>query len=60
MGRIKHSAAWWCYVRGEITPERFVRAASSLTGSGFSASRWGRPSARRFAFCQVAHAGTRF
>jgi hydroxypyruvate isomerase len=30
MGRIKHSAAWWCYVRGELTPERFVRAAAEL------------------------------
>jgi len=30
MGRIKHSAAWWCYVRGEMTPERFVRAAAEI------------------------------
>jgi hydroxypyruvate isomerase len=30
MGRIKHSAAWWCYVRGEMTPERFVRTAAEI------------------------------
>ena len=30
MGRIKHSAAWWCYVRGEMTPERFVRSAAEI------------------------------
>ena len=30
MGRIKHSAAWWCYVRGELTPERFVRAVAEI------------------------------
>ncbi|HJZ46803.1 MAG TPA: TIM barrel protein [Roseiflexaceae bacterium] len=30
MARIKHSAAWWCYVRGELTPERFVRAAAEI------------------------------
>jgi hydroxypyruvate isomerase len=30
MGRIKHSAAWWCYVRGDMTPERFVRAAAEM------------------------------
>jgi hydroxypyruvate isomerase len=30
MGRIKHSAAWWCYVRGDMTPERFVRAAAEI------------------------------
>jgi hydroxypyruvate isomerase len=30
MGRIKHSAAWWCFVRGEMTPERFVRTAAEI------------------------------
>jgi hydroxypyruvate isomerase len=30
MGRIKHSAAWWCYVRGEMTPELFVRAVAEI------------------------------
>jgi hydroxypyruvate isomerase len=30
MGRIKHSAAWWCYVRGDMTPERFVRTAAEI------------------------------
>ena len=30
MGRIKHSAAWWCYVRGEMTPELFVRTAAEI------------------------------
>ena len=30
MGRIKHSAAWWCYVRGDMTPERFVRAVAEI------------------------------
>ncbi len=30
MARIKHSAAWWCYVRGDMTPERFVRTAAEI------------------------------
>ena len=30
MGRIKQSVAWWCYVRGEMTPERLVRAAADI------------------------------
>ena len=30
MGRIKHSAAWWCYVRGDMTPELFVRTAVEI------------------------------
>src|SRR5687767_11945061 len=30
VGRIKQSVAWWCYVRGEMTPERLVRAAAEI------------------------------
>jgi hydroxypyruvate isomerase len=30
MGRIKHSASWWCYVRGDKTPERFVRTVAEI------------------------------
>jgi hydroxypyruvate isomerase len=28
--KIKQSVAWWCYQRGEITPERLVRAAAEI------------------------------
>jgi hydroxypyruvate isomerase len=41
MGRIKHSAAWWCYVRGEMTPERFVRTAAEI---GYDAVEFVDPS----------------
>src|SRR5262245_46906083 len=30
MGQIKQSAAWWCYVRGDLTPERFVQASAEI------------------------------
>src|SRR5574342_387464 len=30
MARIKQSVAWWCFVRGELTPERLVRAAAEI------------------------------
>jgi hydroxypyruvate isomerase len=34
MGRIKHSVAWWCFVRGEMTPEKLVRAAAEIGYAG--------------------------
>jgi hydroxypyruvate isomerase len=34
MRHIKQSAAWWCFVRGEMTPERFVRAAAEIGYEG--------------------------
>ncbi len=30
MARIKQSIAWWCFVRGEMTPEKLVRAAAEI------------------------------
>jgi hydroxypyruvate isomerase len=31
---MKLSAVWWCFVRGEMTPERFVRAAAEIGYDG--------------------------
>lgn len=30
MGQIKQSLAWWCYARGEMTPERLVATAAEM------------------------------
>lgn len=30
MAAYRQSAAWWCYVRGDLTPERFVRAVAEI------------------------------
>ena len=30
MNRIRQSASWWCFVRGDFTPEKFVRAAADI------------------------------
>ena len=30
MARIRQSIAWWCFVRGEMTPERLVRSAAEI------------------------------
>lgn len=30
MGKIKQSIAWWCYARGEMTPERLVATAAEM------------------------------
>jgi hydroxypyruvate isomerase len=30
MKRIKQSLCWWCYVRGEMTPEHLLRAAAEI------------------------------
>jgi hydroxypyruvate isomerase len=30
MPAIKQSVAWWCFVRGDMTPERLVRAAAEI------------------------------
>ncbi len=30
MGQIKQSIAWWCYARGEMTPERLVATAAEI------------------------------
>ncbi len=30
MGHIKQSLAWWCFARGEMTPERLMRAAAEI------------------------------
>ncbi len=30
MGRIKQSVSWWCFARGDITPETLVRAAADI------------------------------
>ena len=30
MARIRQSVAWWCFVRGEMTPERLVRSAAEI------------------------------
>ena len=51
MGRIKHSAAWWCYVRGEMTPERFVRTAAEI---GYA---WGFRSSAHFSRLFKQHYG---
>jgi hydroxypyruvate isomerase len=34
MAGIKHSVAWWCFVRGEMTPEKLVRAAAEIGYTG--------------------------
>jgi hydroxypyruvate isomerase len=34
MEGLKQSAAWWCYVRGEMTPERFVRSLAEIGYDG--------------------------
>jgi hydroxypyruvate isomerase len=34
MPNIKHSLAWWCYARGEMTPEKLVRAAAEIGYDG--------------------------
>jgi hydroxypyruvate isomerase len=34
MARIKQSVAWWCFVRGEMTPEKLVRAAAEIGYAG--------------------------
>jgi hydroxypyruvate isomerase len=34
MAHIRQSVAWWCFVRGEMTPEKFVRAAAELGYAG--------------------------
>lgn len=30
MKRIKQSASWWCYVRDDMTPEKFVRTVADI------------------------------
>jgi hydroxypyruvate isomerase len=30
MARLKQSIAWWCYVRGDFTPEKLLRAAVDI------------------------------
>lgn len=30
MKRIKQSASWWCYVNGDMTPEKFVRTIADI------------------------------
>jgi hydroxypyruvate isomerase len=32
--RIKQSIAWWCYARGEMTPERLIRTTAELGYAG--------------------------
>jgi hydroxypyruvate isomerase len=34
MRRIKQSVAWWCFVRGGMTPERLVRSAAEIGYAG--------------------------
>jgi hydroxypyruvate isomerase len=34
MGEIKQSVAWWCFVRGEMTPAKLVRAAAEIGYAG--------------------------
>jgi hydroxypyruvate isomerase len=34
MSQIKQSVAWWCFVRGEMTPEQLVRAAAEIGYAG--------------------------
>ncbi|HMP42541.1 MAG TPA: TIM barrel protein [Roseiflexaceae bacterium] len=34
MARIKQSVAWWCFVRGDMTPERLVRTAAEIGYQG--------------------------
>jgi hydroxypyruvate isomerase len=34
MSQIKQSIAWWCYARGEMTPEKLVRAAAEIGYDG--------------------------
>jgi hydroxypyruvate isomerase len=34
MAGIKQSVAWWCFVRGEMTPEKLVRAAAEIGYAG--------------------------
>src|SRR5262249_30996618 len=34
MAGIKQSVAWWCFVRGEMTPEKLVRAAAEIGYTG--------------------------
>ena len=34
MARIKQSLAWWCFERGDMTPEKLVRAAAEIGYAG--------------------------
>ena len=34
MGHIRQSVSWWCFVRGDMTPERLVRAAAEIGYEG--------------------------
>jgi hydroxypyruvate isomerase len=40
MNRIKQSVCWWCFARGEMTPERLVKEAAAV---GFDSVEMGPP-----------------